>query len=423
LRPVGTGGWKFGHAETLRKRHAHQKAGLDPADVEKQIRSVVQQVFRKNVELAPQFFPKDSAEVSDRPVLQFVVGLPDAELDQKLTEQLNAWTLNCGQSSRQYPGAVLWVMPDSAAGLHKDVADWMAWSIIADQVEAGTLGELEPHEEQMAGTEVKKAYLRVEERVWSLYSNLLFWDAKEKSLQKLSLGMMHPSEARGITGAIMSRLRQANLLSREIGPTYVERKWPEALKKTGAWSLASLKAAFFQGHLTRLERADEALLAMVMRAVPQGALGLGAGKDELHLDRVWLKELPDAADVRFDHETFLLLPVRAKAEKAGVPPSPPEQGGIFAPPGGETPVIIEPPKPETKIVQPTMVEWRGSIPRDKWNLLSHRVLAKLADAEGVEIEVFIKAKLKDPSVRQQLNTALRDLGLLGEFKAGADKPV
>jgi hypothetical protein len=418
LRPVGAGGWKFGYSPTLRKIHADRMAGLDPADIERQTRTVVQQLFRKNAEIEVQFFPKDSAEVSDRPVLRMVVGMPDIELDQRQTEQLNAWTVNCGQSPRQYPGAVLWVMPESAGGLQKDVADWMAWMLVSDDAETGKLGELEPHEQQMARTETKKAYTRVEERVWGLYSGLLYWDAREKKLQKLTLGMMHPSEARGITGAILSRMRQANLLNREIGPSYVERKWPEALKKAGAWSLASLKAAFFQGHLTRLERADEALLAMVMRAVPQGALGLGVGKDELHLDRVWLKELPDAADVRFDHETFLLLPERAKAAKAGAPGgSAPEPGDIFGPPGGDAPVIIEPPKSDTKDVKPTAVEWRGSIPRDKWNLLSHRVLAKLADAEGVEIEVFIKAKLDDPSVRQQLNAALRDLGLFGEFRA------
>jgi hypothetical protein len=41
-----------------------------------------------------------------------------------------------------------------------------------------------------------------------------------------------------------------------------------------------------------------------------------------------------------------------------------------------------------------------------------------SSAEGVEIEAFIKAKLKDPAVRQQLNSALRELGLAGEFREG-----
>jgi hypothetical protein len=166
-----------------------------------------------------------------------------------------------------------------------------------------------------------------------------------------------------------------------------------------------------------LERADEALLALVQKAVPQGTLGLGVGKDELHLHHVWLKEPIDPAEVKFDHETFLLLPERAKAAKAGAPGGKaPEPGDIFGPQGGDAPVIIEPPKSGAVAAEPTLVQWRGSIPRDKWNLLSHRVLARLADAEGVDIEVFIKARLKDPSVRQQLNAALRELNLGGEFR-------
>jgi hypothetical protein len=81
----------------------------------------------------------------------------------------------------------------------------------------------------MAKTETKKAHTRVEERVWSLYNSLMLWDVKERKLQKLPLAMMHPSEARGMSGATMSRMGQENLLSREIGPSYIERKWPEAL--------------------------------------------------------------------------------------------------------------------------------------------------------------------------------------------------
>jgi len=414
LRPVGAGGWRFGYNPTLRKIHADKKAGLSPDDVEKQSRTEVQRIFRKNAELELCLFPKDVAEVTDRMVLRLIVGTPDSELDDRLTAQLSEWTQNCGGAPRQYPGALLWVMPESASGLQKDVADWMAWTIVADEIEAGVLGQLEPHEEQMARAEVKKSYTRVEERVWSLYSSLLYWDARSKSLQKLSLGLMHPTEARGISGAILSRMRQENLLSREVGPSYVERRWPEALKQSGAWALASLKASFFQGSLTRLERADEALLAMIMRAVPQGALGLGLGKDELHLDSVFFKETPDVADVRFDHESFLLLPAKAQEYKEGKTKGVPEPELPTEPPG-EHPEIIPQPTPETK-AEAVTVSWRGSIPREKWNLLSHRVLVKLADAQNVNIEAFIQATLKDPSLRQQLNTALRDLGLPGEFR-------
>ena len=60
-------------------------------------------------------------------------------------------------------------------------------------------------------------------------------------------------------------------------------------------------------------------------------------------------------------------------------------------------------------------KWCGQLPKDKWNLISHRVLAKFGTSENVIIEVTIRASIQDPSIRQQLNSALRELGLESEF--------
>lgn len=56
------------------------------------------------------------------------------------------------------------------------------------------------------------------------------------------------------------------------------------------------------------------------------------------------------------------------------------------------------------------------MPKEKWNLFSHRVLARLSGAEDLKIEVTIQAKVKDPSAKPQLDLALRDLELEGQFK-------
>jgi hypothetical protein len=236
---------------------------------------------------------------------------------------------------------------------------------------------------------------------------------------------MDKSEARSITGAILARLRHAGELNLEVGPSYVERNWPLALKETGAWPLASLLAAFFQGRtlegtitdrpLTRLEKAEPSLKQMIVKAIRQGSFGLGVGKSEARFDRVWFKEEVDPVEVMFDHETYLLLPARAEAEKAGevisgVPPTgKPEE----VPPKPPTTTPTAPGAPPEK--QPLLVEWRGTMPKEKWNLFSHRVLARLGTAENLQIEVTIKAKVPDPTVKQQLNMALQDLDLEGEF--------
>jgi hypothetical protein len=252
--------------------------------------------------------------------------------------------------------------------------------------------------------------------VWSSYNHLLLWDGSETKLRDVSLAQLHPSEARSITAAILARLRHESLLSNEIGASYIERNWPPALKDSGMWHLAGLKAAFFQGSFTRLEKPDEALRATIARAVAQGTLGLASGKNTAAFDHVWFKEQVDQSDITFDFDTYLLRAVTAKTLKdAGgktIPPVPQPDGSKPA---------IESPKPSEPTVKSSKpkdlnVSWEGSLRREQWNLFSLKVLTRLSNAEGVEISVTIGAKIKENHTVEELNAALKELGLAGEFE-------
>jgi hypothetical protein len=297
----------------------------------------------------------------------------------------------------------------------------MAWNSINRDLEAKLLGELEPQDLNMVPAELRKARDVVEEKIWSLYNRLLLWDGKEGALKSMPLGQMHPSEARSITGAILARLRQDGWLNREVGPSYIERNWPPALKEKGAWSLGGLREAFFQGHLTRLEKADEALWQMILRAVMRGDFGLGVGKDMDILDRVWIMEDIEPAEIVFNYETFLLLPWRAEAEKKKrdeeiikklapvTPPTEPMEPVAPAAPALPTqPPVIE--------LQARELEWQGAMPKEKWNLFGIKVLTRFGTPESLDIEVKVRSKTQDPTLKQQLNNALRDLGLMGDFE-------
>ena len=165
----------------------------------------------------------------------------------------------------------------------------LAWQAVADDANRGTLGDLEAEDVRRIQRELNEAKGQIEDRVWSSYNRLLLWDAGEAKLKEIPLGQLHQSEARSITSAILARMRHDSLLSREIGASYIERNWPRALKESGAWPLAGLKAAFFQGQFTRLEKADDALRQTFTRAVGQGVLGMASGKDATQFDRIWFK--------------------------------------------------------------------------------------------------------------------------------------
>jgi hypothetical protein len=213
------------------------------------------------------------------------------------------------------------------------------------------------------------------------------------------------------------------LLSREIGASYIERNWPPALKEAGVWPLASLKAAFFQGQFTRLEKADDALRQTISRAVQQGTLGLASGKDAAKFDRVWFKESVDAAEIIFDYDTYVLLPGKAKALKeapsrpfnAVVPSEPtltthPEISGVT----GSTSFPVTP-EFSVSSLETKVVNWEGELRRDQWNLFSLKVLMRLAQAKSVTINVKVDAEIEDAQTLDQLNTGLRELGLTNLF--------
>jgi hypothetical protein len=211
------------------------------------------------------------------------------------------------------------------------------------------------------------------------------------------------------------------LLSREIGASYIERNWPPALKESGLWPLASLKAAFFQGQFTRLEKADEALRTTISRAVNQGMLGLASGKDPKCFDRVWFKEPVEHPDITFDYDTYLLTPGKAKALKQSPiqPATPttspttttPTQPGMPQPTPPTTPTTTTPTAPKL-----LPVVWQGELKREQWNLFSLKVLTRLAQSEDLEIQAKVSAKLKEGQSLDQLNSALKELGIDQPFK-------
>jgi hypothetical protein len=415
LRAVGSDGWRFGYAPTLKKVHADRRAALDPDDVLRQMNEAVKMIFKEKAEIHISLFPNDSTDVVDQAMLTIAVLKPDESWDandeSQFMQRIADWTRKCGQAPRQNPGGVLWIVSDNPASLKGGCEDLMAWQAVADEANRGTLGDLEAEDTKRIQRELAQAKSQIEERVWSSYNHLLLWDAASGKLKDIVLGQLHPSEARSITSAIMARLRQDSLLTGEIGASYIERNWPPALKESGLWSLASLKAAFFQGQFTRLERADDSLRQAITRGVSQGVLGLASGKDVTCFDRTWFKEPVDLSEITFDFDTYIVKANKAKLlkESGGKAPASPDKPDAI-PPQQQAPKI--PPSTPPKDI---CVKWEGSLKREQWNLFSLKVLTRLANAEDTEIRVKVQSKLKDVQTLEQLNDALKELGISEQF--------
>jgi hypothetical protein len=81
------------------------------------------------------------------------------------------------------------------------------------------------------------------------------------------------------------------------------------------------------------------------------------------------------------------------------------------------PLVLDPPiAPPPQEPQLPVVSWRGQLRRDQFNLFSLKVLTRLAQAENLEIEVRVRAKLKEAATLEQLNAALKELGIADQFR-------
>jgi hypothetical protein len=142
---------------------------------------------------------------------------------------------------------------------------------------------------------------------------------------------------------------------------------------------------------------------------------LACGKDANQFDRVWSKEPVELPDITFDYETYLLTAKKAKALKEGTAEPPtakqptPQTKPTAASLAPELPLGQQQPGQTPAQPPSPVVCWQGQLKREQWNLFSLKVLTRLAQAEDVEIEVKVRAKLKEAQTIDQLNAALKEL--------------
>ena len=136
---------------------------------------------------------------------------------------------------------------------------------------------------------------------------------------------------------------------------------------------------------------------------------------------MWFKEPIEPADITFDFDTYLLTAVKAKTLKQA-PSQPAAPQPVLAPVAKPAEYATTPAtSTESSSVVPVApkaasISWEGELKRKQWNLFSLKVLTRLAQAEDLEISVEVSAKLKEAQTLEQLNSALRELGISGIFE-------
>ena len=428
---VGSDGFKIYHKATIRKAVSDRRASLDE---ETEIRPVMRDIAKKEfargatIPLVP--FPEDGAAVQDSPKLTLVLLGPEREWGgNSIRQQIAEWTRQRGKSPRLYPGALVWCVKKPGRDLRDKVELWLAWKRVAREVADGTLGsDYDRADRADIDAKVRDAEEQAKDEVWGDYRFIVLADAGEPDgLRAIDLGAGHVSGAQEtLCGRVIGALKSNSLLNESVGAGYLERKWPPALKDSGAWPLASLRQSFLNGALTRLIDPDTILRAKILEFASRGDLGLASGQQpDGTYERVWFNELPPPEEVAFESGVFLLTKARAQALKAGpaaaVKPTSRELTTL------RTQQEITPqPAPTdttgretTTTRETTTFRLVGSIPPEIWNRLGTKLIPKLRSGSdlnlGVAFSVTVDARTAS-SFENDLRQALDDLGVAGQIQ-------
>ena len=157
---------------------------------------------------------------------------------------------------------------------------WLAWQKVRSEIDAGTLGpEFEKPGLDALSQQVRNAEEEAVDEVWASYRFVSLYDYQtENKVRTIDLGAGYATGNESLTGRVISSLKQNALLNESVGPGYIDRNWPPALRESGAWPLSSLRQSFMNGSLTRLLDPDQVLRQKVLEFVESGEFGPSLGE-------------------------------------------------------------------------------------------------------------------------------------------------
>src|SRR5216684_882968 len=211
-----------------------------------------------------------------------------------------------------------------------------------------------------------------------------------------------------------------SLLNASVGAGYLDRRWPQAFRESGAWPLKSLRQAFLDGSLDRLVDPDQCLRERIPEFVTKGEFGLASGGDPATgYSRIWFKELMPPDEVAFDPDVYLLTGAKAKALKLRAE-TPTVLGGdepcdtttgTGPSPAPDLVVAVSAGRQQIRIV--------GAVPPEVWNRLGTKLIPKLKAGTNLTLGLSFTLELEGGAAQQaisDLKQAIEDLGLSDALK-------
>jgi hypothetical protein len=138
----------------------------------------------------------------------------------------------------------------------------LAWEKIKD--EESRL-QLDDSQKMQVRENIQRAERDLKESVWWSYKNLALL-GKDNNLMLIDLGKINPSMSDSLVGLYMSHLRQKDLVTDRVSPTFLARNW----SASEVWSTKAVRDAFFASPLFPRLFSQEAVKELISKGVSYG---------------------------------------------------------------------------------------------------------------------------------------------------------
>lgn len=311
-------GTKFGVRPGINKLFSDGQAAVEGPEINERAHQAVLEVFNKGKGLKPIPFPEKSNEIPDQPALTLaVLSLEHTMRDAVTFSLVEAMTKDHGNSARFYKSALIWAISDNDSALRSKARELLAWEKIKE--EESRL-QLDDSQKIQIRENIQRAQRDLREAVWWSYKNLAIL-GKDNNLMLIDLGKINPSMSDSLVGLYMSHLRQKDLVTDRVSPTFLARNWPASED----WSTKSVRDAFFASPLFPRLLSQDAVKDLIANGVSYGTFAYVGKTKEGRYDPIYSKKTLSPDNVEIADEMFIVKePIKqhaAEPEKLVVSPS------------------------------------------------------------------------------------------------------
>lgn len=410
--------YKFSLRENLNKRFVDRRATVQAPQIDEEVNRAIQKEFAAKEFVDRIFFPEKSGQIPDRPVVTVAIAslartIDDEKSTLAFVEQM---IRESGTSARTYKSALIWVLAEAAQPMREEARKLLAWQAINDEADDLKLDEVQvKHLNEM----IHKARRDLKESIWRTYKHIVLL-AKDNSLKRVDLGLVHSSAADTPLSNVLIRLTADGDVEKGVSPNFLMRNWPPAFKE---WSTKAVRDAFYASPVFPRMLNAEAIKETIARGAESGLLAyVGKGPGGTY-QPFSFKQSISPADVEFSDDMFIIpadaaqiyvAKISSGGEKPGATDGAPPGSGPAPVPGAPaaTPPGSGPVTPAA--TQIAGIRWAGEVPSQKWMNFYTKVLSRFAGSAGlklnIQIEVSPSGGISKQSVEDTRN-ALRELGL------------